>query len=662
MGYAVDTILDYISGNGLCLGLVMKDGDGRVQVKSVTQETCKVAPRQILVSHGLPNGDARHALVNLQNSILEEMEGIDTAFIWEIFAETPGDKTIAEISENYYGDRGAVHISALARKLAQDLEHFQRAQGEIQTIKVRSREEREEFIRMKQLRAERAEKRERAMAWIEQVLAWKGDGLCEVPEEFESIIIGASDYLMCGTNSDTVNLLSRVADGQKARNNAITLLKKTGRMPEDADEFLLANGIHAAFPKSVMEYAESLSPDFDASSRKLIEGETIFSIDDAETREIDDALSCRRDGDEFVVGVYIADPACYVSKGDPLDEVAAERPLSLYLPTTTVKMFPDHVSCDIASLRAGVPRPALAFSMRMTGEGEILDWELSSAVITVNRRLTYIEANEIIEKRDDDPLAQTLRDLLKIADESRKFREEDGAVVLNRPELRVRVSKDGEITVEAEDQESPSHRMVAEFMVLANHVAARFALRNEIPVIYNVQDPPSAEVHSMHKYEPYYFDQQVRRMKRTRLSTYPQPHFGLGLDLYIKISSPLRRYGDLVMHRQLAAKCAGRPLPYTQEELFVVLETVESNASQNKALEREADKYWLLEYLRRNCLGQHIGATVMKVEGVVVIAELDYYCERGVVMTRDRPSPGEHINVVIKDAIPASGRLVLQRE
>lgn len=661
MGYAADTILDYISGNGLCLGTVIKDGDGRVQVKSVTQETCKLAPRQILVSHGIPTGDVKHALVNLQNSILEEMENIDTALIWEIFADEPGDKSVASVSENYYGDKTPVHISALARKLVLDMEHFQRIQGEIQNIKVRSREECEEFIRMRQLRAERAEKRERAMAWIEETLAWKGEGFCPVPEEYESLISNATDYIMCGTNSETVNLLSRIQDGQKARNNAIMLLKKTGRMPEDADEFLLANGIHAAFPKSVMDYAESLSPDFDVSSRKVIEGEFIFSIDDEETREIDDALSCRRDGDEFIVGVYIADPACYVSKDDPLDEVAAERPLSLYLPTTTVKMFPDHLSCDIASLRQGVPRPALAFTLRMTGEGEILDWDLSSAVITVNRRLTYIEADEMMEKGDDD-LARALRDLLKIADESRKFREEDGAVVLNRPELRVRVSKDGEITVESEDQEAPSHRMVAEFMVLANNVAARFALRNEIPVIYNVQDPPSSEVHSMHKYEPYYFDQQVRKMKRTRLSTYPQPHFGLGLDLYIKISSPLRRYGDLVMHRQLAAKCAGRPLPYTQEELFVVLENVERNASQNKALEHEADKYWLLEYIRRNCIGKRMGATVMKVEGPMVLAELDYYCERGIVMTRDRPSPGEHINVIVKDAIPNSGRLVLQRD
>lgn len=661
MTYEPDVILDYLSGNDLCLCMVVKDGDGRVQVKGVTQETSKIPYKQILVSHGKPTADVRHALVNMQNSIVQEMEGIDSGFIWEIFADTPGDHTLEEISENYYGDKDALHISALGRKLVADMEHFARIQGNAKSLKVRSREEFEEFVHMKQLRAERAAKRERAMEWLQTALEYKGEDPFPVPEEQENLVSNAADYLMCGTNSEAVNLLSRTGDKRGARENAIRLLKKTGRMPEDADEFLLSNGIHAGFPKAALEYAENLPDSFDEEGRRVIENETIFSIDDVETMEIDDAISCRKVGDEYQVGVYIADPACFVSKDDALDEVAAERPLSLYLPTTTVKMFPDHLSCDLASLNMGVKRPALAFSMRMTADGEVQDWELFPAIITVTRRLSYDEADTMIENGDDE-IAEALRGLLQVADESRKFRESDGAVVLNRPELRVRVSKDGDIKVSMEDQESPSHRLVGEFMVLINNLAARYALRNELPVIYRVQDPPSGPVSSVHKYEPYFFDQQVRRMKRTRLSTYPQPHFGLGLDLYIQISSPLRRYADLVMHRQIAAKCLDRPVPYTQEELFVILDNVDRTAGTNKSLEREANNYWMLEFLRRKFVGKSMGATVIKVEGAAVIAELDYYCERGIVITRDKPSPGEHIKVAIKEVYPDAGRLVLSRE
>ncbi|MBQ6471332.1 MAG: RNB domain-containing ribonuclease, partial [Victivallales bacterium] len=343
---------------------------------------------------------------------------------------------------------------------------------------------------------------------------------------------------------------------------------------------------------------------------------------------------------------------------DVLDEAASERPLSLYLPTTTVMMFPDRLSTDLASLNQGVQRPCLAFRIVLNDSGEVLDWNLAPSLVTVSHRLDYDGVDRMLANPGHGELDVALADLLKLADTMREFREEDGAVVLNRPELRVRV-RDGEVSVAFEDQESPAHRLVAEFMVLANHLAAKYALLNEIPVIYRVQDPPAGEVCSVHKYEPYFFDQQVRRMKRTRLSTYPQPHFGLGLDLYIQISSPLRRYADLVLHRQLAAHCLGKKPPYTQEELFSVLANVDSTANANRAYEREADHHWLLEYLRRNCLGQEMGATVMRVEGSLVLAELDYYCIRGVVLCRDKPSPGEHVRVTVKEVYPDAQRLVL---
>ncbi len=664
MAYSSGTLLDYFSGNEFSLGTVIKDGDGgRVQVKTVkTDVSTKIPNKQVVASYAQPSG--KQAIAEIQASIEAEFAKVDTAFIWEIFVESPGEHTFEELAENYYGDKEPLHLSAIARALFKDTDHFRRIQNSFSSIQVRSREEYEEYMNMMKMRAEKAAQRDKAIAWITEAIGHKGEAPFPVPPEYENLVDNTIDYIMCGTNSEAVNLLSRtvVLDKKNARDNAIALLKKTHRMPEGADEFLLANGIHAAFSRNVMEYADNLKEEFDRSERSVVTEELVFSIDDAETREIDDALSCRRDGDNYIVGVYIADPACYVSKGDPLDETAEDRPLSLYLPTTTVKMFPDHLSCDIASLNQGKERPTLAFTMTMTKEGEILDWEIRSAIVTVTRRLTYIEADAIMEAPapDDAPLAQALKSLLVIADNSRAFREADGAVVLNRPELRVRV-KDGEVSVESEDQNSPSHRLVAEYMVLANSLAAKYALRNEIPVIYRVQDPPSGPVTSVHEYEPYFFDQQVRKMKRTRLSTYPQPHFGLGLDLYIQISSPLRRYADLVMHRQLAAHSLGKPIPYTQEELFVVLNNVESTASQNRALEKEANKYWILEYLKRNCIGQKMGATVMKVEGPMVLAELEFYCERGVVITRDKPMPGEHIQIIIKEVYPDSGRLVLQR-
>lgn len=661
MPYCENELLDYISGNDLCLGIVIKDGEGKVQLVGSSHNTSRIPHKQILVSHGTAKTDERHALANAQNDISDAMEGIDTGFIWEIFTESPGKYSLAEISDSYFGDKSPVHISALARKLPADVIHFQRCASGVTSIKVHSREESEEIARLRKLRAERAVQRKRMSAWMAKTLALKSDSPIPVPPDMEPCINALTGYLLCGTNSETVNVLSRISDKRGARQCALLILKATDRMPPGEDEFLLSNGIHAGFSPQVMDFADVVPSVFPTEGRNLIDNEMIYSIDDAETREIDDALFCRRDGDDFITGICIADPACFVSKGDLLDAAAADRPLSLYLPTTTVKMFPDRIGCDAASLNEGQLRPSLVFTARLSREAELLDWSIAPSALRVTHHLTYLRADELLNNPDGSPLADSLHDMLTLADTMRNFREEDGAIILNRPELKVRVIN-GNVTVEAEDQDTPAHRLVSEFMILANHLAAKYALRHELPVIYRVQDPPSGPVASVHTYEPFFFDQQVRRMKRTRLSTYPQPHFGLGLDLYIQISSPLRRYADLVMHRQLSAHCSNKPIPYTQEELFVILDNVDRTSSQNRTLERQATNFWLLEYLRRNSIGKQFMATTMRVEGSMVLAELDFFCVKGVVMTRDKPAPGERINVTVKDVFPDAGRLVLQRE
>jgi len=229
---------------------------------------------------------------------------------------------------------------------------------------------------------------------------------------------------------------------------------------------------------------------------------------------------------------------------------------------------------------------------------------------------------------------------------------------LNRPELKITV-RGNEISLHEDDPDTPSHNLVQEFMILANHLAARYALRHEIPIIYRVQDMSSEPVHPVHPYHALDFDREVRKMKRTRLSTCPQPHAGLGLDLYTQVSSPLRRYADLVIQRQLTAHLCAQALPYTQEELFAVLDNVESTTSQNRALEREARRYWVLEYLRRTGMDQDYRATIVRLEGVMVLAELAGFYERGVVMTRDRHYPGEELQVRLQEVKPQLGRLVM---
>ena len=663
MPYAIHTIVDIFGNSDLSLGVVVKDQGERIQVQNVMNQVVKIPLRQVLCDYGrCPTNNPVPSLVEFQNQISALLPEIDLELLWEEMRAKPELTTVEQITKDYFGTAEKIQLSAMARALVSDSLHFQRNGV---SFSAHTQEEVAQLIELRRVRAEKAALKERTSAWLAKVIAANAEQCVktplEVPEELEPFVKHCLDYLMRGYNSDAVNILSAATSRLSPRELSLSMLRKVNRLPEDADEFLLANGIHAGFTDEALQFAQALPPYVPSPAREDLTHLEIASIDDELTREIDDALSLEPlPNGAFQVGIHLANPSYFIHKDDLLDKVAAERPLSLYLPTTTVTMFPEHLGCDLASLNAGEIRPAMSFMVQMSPDGEILDWRFCPSRIRVTHRLTYIEADRLLQEgAANDSLAVALRGLNRLAEAHQRMRQEAGAVSLNRPELKIHVQHDV-ITVEREDQETPSHNLVREFMVLANYLAAKYALRNDIPIIYRCQEAPLNNVHSVIHYDPIDFDQQVRQMKRTRLSTYPAPHFGLGLDLYAQVSSPLRRYADLVLQRQLEAHLTGQPLPYLQTELFGILDNVDHTSAQNRSLEREAKAFWTLEYLRREFLGKAVSATIVRQEGTLTLAELDDFFVRGVVMTRDRPEIGDQLQVRIADVQPRQQRLTLE--
>ncbi len=653
--YPENTIVDCLGSGQMLLGVVVRPGDERLQLEGEDGKLTRLAASQVLAAYGPATGSRPAALADVRRRIEKAQSEIDGELLWTDWLERGGEPGLAGVALAYFGNDAPESLSATARFLMGDTLHFQRQGRE---FVPRTPEGVAEMEQMLAQRAARAAFKERRFQWLAAVLATPLEQCpVAVPEEMEAFVQQCLDYLLLGFNGEWVNLLATIRPRQSARESAIQLLHHVGRMPAGVDEFLLVNGIHAGFTAEVLDHAAALAPYVPEEGRASWDGAEIFSIDDASTREIDDALSIQRDGRNWLVGIHLANPSAFVQKDDCLDQVAVDRPLSLYLPTTTVMMFPERLGSDLASLNAGQLRPAISFRVVFDENGEEQSWSFAPSQITVRHRLTYHEADKLFAE-DEGTLGTGLRQLLKLAEMLQANREACGGVSLNRPEMRISVH-DGEITVVEENQDTPSHRLVQEFMILANHLAAKYAIRNDVPIIYRTQDEPSENVHPPHPYNPAIFDQEVRKMRRTRLSTYPQSHAGLGLDLYTQISSPLRRYADLVIQRQLAASLCGQPLPYTQEELFGVLDNVEKTSAQNRSLEREAEHYWMLEYLRRNLLGQEIMATIVKVEPPLILAEIDTYYERGVVMSRERLRVGERCRVRISDVRPKAGRLVM---
>src|SRR5208282_5717037 len=375
--------------------------------------------------------------------------------------------------------------------------------------------------------------------------------------------------------------------------------------------FAFIAGLKDEFSDAVMKEAAEVVP----GPRAISDGGYAVTVDDEDTVEVDDALSCEPLADGGMrVRVHIALVADFVVKGGAMDQEAAARATTVYLPETTIRMLPDPISCRAASLIAGEDRPVLTTDVRLSADGELVEASIYPARIPIMRRLDYDQVDRILESGTcADDAAATVSSLHGAAIQLRQRRRTAGAVLVQRREAKVRVRGD-EVEITIIDNASPGRALVAEFMVLSNFVAARYAAANRIPIIYRVQ--------------PQLGGGDMAAM-RPRLSLHPEYHAGIGLDFYAQLSSPIRRYADLVLQRQLlgALKSSDHEGQiYTVDELLTVLAGAENAEASGRELERRAKRYWILRYLERHAREGAILAYVTR-EGQS--AELADFAVRG---------------------------------
>ncbi len=378
---------------------------------------------------------------------------------------------------------------------------------------------------------------------------------------------------------ELTQMLAEAAPDVDPAEAAFEIVERLGARPS-VPRFAFIAGLKPEFSEAAMREAENVAP----PARPVSDGGFSVTIDDEDTVEVDDALSCEplKDGG-LRVRVHIALVADFVAKGGAMDQEAAARATTVYLPEATIRMLPDAISCAAASLSAGEERPVLTTDITLSEQGEVRDARIYPARIAIHQRLDYDLADRILAApAPSGEAADTLRRLFDAASKLRERRRTAGAMLIQRREPKVRVHGD-DIEIVAIDSASPARTLVAEFMVLSNFVAARYAAENRIPIIYRVQPVSGGDLG-----------------QRPRLSLYPEYHAGIGLDYYAQLSSPIRRYADLVMQRQLIAALANQTGAYVIDELLQVLAGAENAEASGRELERRAKRYWILRYLERH--------------------------------------------------------------
>ena len=327
----------------------------------------------------------------------------------------------------------------------------------------------------------------------------------------------------------------------------------------------------------------------------------VYTIDDISTTEIDDGLSIETLADgRKRIWVHIADPTRWLDPESALDRDARKRGTSVYLPTGVIPMFPMDLATGPMSLIESKVCHAMSFAVDLDAVGAIANYEIMASLVKPNYRLTYEDVEEMLQLGVEDDLEQ----LANYARLRKKWRGEQGAIEIHLPDTSVKVdSKNGDRLSLELIEDTFSRQLVAEMMILAGEVAAKFAQTNNLPIPYRYQEqpvlPPLDTLMQLPS-GPVREFAICRCMTKGSLGLYASRHAGLGLDAYAQVTSPIRRYSDLLAHWQIKAFLREDPLPFTAEMLTAILQAIDPAIWDANQVEKQSVRYWSLEYLRRN--------------------------------------------------------------
>ena len=436
-------------------------------------------------------------------------------------------------------------------------------------------------------------------------------------------------------------------------------------------------GLPTAFPSDVEQEAARLP---DALTEKDFVGRDDFrkrntiTIDPQTARDFDDAIDVEvLANGTYQLGVHIADVSHFVPLDSAMDLEARYRGTSVYFPDRVLPMLPEKVSNHLCSLNPGVDRLALSVIVHLSRAGEVLDYSFHKSVIHSKERMTYedvqrlLDGNLALERRYEHVLPH-MRNIARLAQIVQKRRNQRGAIDFDLPEPLLTYDESGLVSGITKSVRLFSHRIVEEFMILANEVVAGHLEENDIPGIYRVhEEPDPMKVEEFSEIvkgfglkfeprtaEPVEFQKFVasiegrpeermlsylmlRSFKQAKYSEENIGHFGLSSDSYTHFTSPIRRYPDLVVHRILKAAMARRSQPALS---VAQLEAIASESSERERLADQAERE-LFDWKKMLLMEQHLGDTFEAIIIAVwrdgfVVELIDYFIE-GFVPVADIP-------------------------
>ena len=500
-----------------------------------------------------------------------------------------------------------------------------------------------------------------------------------------------------------VEILNR---GSRQEDHRVGVAMRFGSSDEAkrcAKALLYAKDIRTRFPDKVRDEAKKFEgaevSEKDCEGRMDLRALPIFTIDSAETKDIDDAISLTRTSDGgFELGVHIADVSNYVKPGTELDNEAFSRATSVYYADQVVPMLPKALSNGICSLNENELRLAFSCLMRLDKEGDLTDYRFVKSIIRSRVKGVYSEINALLAGTADAEIKAKYADVIdqlpamkELYGHRARLRKERGCMDIESGEVKLILDENGRCIDVKKRTSGESESMIEEFMLLANQCAAHFARVKQIPFVYRVHEEPNAEklerLHALLQacgindhfakdvptpkelsailegvrgtpYEQIVNTGMLRCMSKALYEEKPKGHYGLVLKDYAHFTSPIRRYPDLAIHRIMTDLLKG-----TEKETMILrytdfAERASKQSSEREVIamqiERKAEDCYKAEYARRH-LGECYEGTVSGVTQRGLFIELDNGVEGFVPASSLTPS-GTSLTEGVRLTDPASGK------
>lgn len=481
-----------------------------------------------------------------------------------------------------------------------------------------------------------------------------------------------------------VSIINYGTERKKPEGRVIEIIGHTNDPETDVLSVARAYELPMEFPEDVVkqleQIPETVSSKEMAGRMDLRHWQTV-TIDGEDAKDLDDAITIAKKGENYMLGVHIADVTHYVTEGSPLDKEALHRGTSVYLVDRVIPMLPRKLSNGICSLNAGVDRLALSCIMEIDPRGNVIDHKIAESVIRVDKRMSYTVVKSILDEEADEeeqnmyqdfiPMFQCMRELSEIIRQKRYNR---GAIDFDFPEAKIYLDEKG-FPVEIKPYErNVATKLIEDFMLMANETVAEDYFWQQIPFVYRVHENPDTEkmerlvtfLHNM-GYSMRIGSAQVhpkelqkiltkiegspeealisrvilRSMKKARYAPESLGHYGLAASYYTHFTSPIRRYPDLQIHRIMKENMRGglsekRSLHYAQILGDVCTQASNTERRADEA-ERETEKLKKVQYMSKRLYQPFEGVIsgVTKygfyvelpntVEGMVSITTLDDY-------------------------------------